>query len=85
MCLFAKKRRTPVWTENTHFLASSDFICSECRFKTDKPRDYCPRCGAGPMKTEYADPVMQEWLEENPGCDEVDYEMYMDCDIYDED
>ena len=50
-----------------------------------KPKQYCPNCGAGPLKIEYEDREMQEWLEENPGCDEVDFEIYMNCDIYDED
>ncbi len=85
MCFYRHKRKAPVWIENTHFLASSDFSCSVCGYKTGKPKQYCPNCGAGPLKIEYEDREMQEWLEENPGCDDIDFEIYMNCDIYDED
>ncbi len=34
------------WIRNTHLFGLDDYKCSACGWKTDKPYDRCPGCGA---------------------------------------
>lgn len=79
-----KVKRNVKWIENIHAFSDSDFICSNCRKKYDKPYRTCPHCGAQINKIDWDDKDMHDWLDANPGCDEIDYEEYLECDIWDD-
>ncbi len=83
---YAKSGGKPAkWTERTHLLSDPDYICSACGGKSDKPYKTCPHCGAHTAKVKWDDKEMHDWLDANPGCDEIDYEEFLECDIWDED
>ena len=81
-----QKREKPAeWLEDSRFFSDSDFICSRCRKKADRPYEICHHCGARIGRIRWEDRDLHDWLDANPGCDEIDYEEWLECDIYDDD
>ena len=55
--------KSAYWTRRTHLLRRDEYICSACRGSCEKPRKFCPVCGAS-MKRTKADP---SWVDEAEG------------------
>ncbi len=34
------------WIKHTHLFAADEYVCSNCGKKSEKPTQFCPRCGA---------------------------------------
>lgn len=48
------------WTQKTHLFAADEYICSSCKYASDKAYPQCPRCGKQMNRSKY-DP---SWVDE---------------------
>ncbi|MCQ2551063.1 MAG: DNA repair protein RadA [Clostridia bacterium] len=33
-----------IWIKREHLLGDTEYVCSECGYKADKPYEVCPNC-----------------------------------------
>ena len=57
----------PYWTRRTHVFKRDEFICSKCKFVTNKPYKQCPRCGEAINKVKSD----TNWVDEMADYDDI--------------